>query len=105
VNEKFQENFSVGLDYIRKDEPGSIALLRCNGEHGPHKLYDHHHFCHVHRATAETIQKGVRPESVIEVTEEYSLYQEAIDYFLNLVHIKGGDAFFPTNQIEMFNTK
>lgn len=105
VNERFEENFSIGLDYIPKDEPGSVVLLRCNGEHGPHKLHNHHHFCHIHRATVETIQKGLRPESVIEVTEAYSTYQEAIRYFLKLVHIKGGDALFPINEPELFDWK
>lgn len=102
VNEKFMENFSIGINFFPADEPGSIPLLRCNGSHGPHKVYDHHNFCHIHRATAETITKGLKPESNIETTEEYTSYQEAIAYFLKLTHIKEGIQYFPTDQFELF---
>ena len=37
-NVKFPENFSVGMDFVPRDEPGSVCLLRCNGPHGPHVL-------------------------------------------------------------------
>lgn len=33
-NTFFQENFSIGLVYIPKEEKGKICLLRCNGLHG-----------------------------------------------------------------------
>lgn len=33
-NVKFPENFSVGLDFVPRDEPGSVCLLRCNGPMG-----------------------------------------------------------------------
>lgn len=102
VNEKFQENFSIGLNYIPKDEPGNIHLLRCNGPHGPHKVHDHHNFCHIHRATVETISKGLRPESNIEVTEGYSSYHDAVQYFLKLAHIRDDGKYFPTTQMNMF---
>ncbi len=102
VNEKFQENFSVGLDYLPKDEPGSVMLLRCNGSHGPHKVYDHHTFCHIHKATAETMSKGLRPESNIEVTEEFASYQEAIQYFLKAARIRDDGPYFPTGQLNLF---
>jgi len=78
VNEKFEENFSVGIDYLPKDEAGSVMLLRCNGSHGPHKVHNHHAFCHLHKATSETISKGFKPESDIEVADKFSSYQEAI---------------------------
>ncbi len=32
-NEKFPENFSIGLDYLPQDG-GRVPLLRCNGPHG-----------------------------------------------------------------------
>lgn len=102
VNEKFQENFSVGLDYWPRDEAGSIMLLRCNGSHGPHKVYDHHTFCHVHKATAETISKGLRPESNIKATDEFSSYQEAIQYLLQVARIRDDGPYFPTGQMNLF---
>ncbi|MBI3195381.1 MAG: hypothetical protein HYZ34_13095 [Ignavibacteriae bacterium] len=104
VNEKFLENFSVGLDYVPKDEPGNVMLLRCNGPHGPHKVHDHHTFCHIHKATAETISKGLKPESNIEVTDGYSSYQEAIQYFLKLANIRDDEHFFPTTQLSLFQS-
>jgi len=102
VNEKFMENFSVGMNFIPTDERGTIPLLRCNGSHGPHKTYPHHNFCHIHRGTAETIAMGLKPDSNIEVTTEYTSYQEAITYFLKLTRIKEGQQFFPINQLELF---
>ncbi len=102
VNEKFMENFSIGMNFIPTDERGSVPLLRCNGAHGPHKVYDHHNFSHIHRATAETIAKGLKPDSNIEVTIEYTSYQEAITYFLKLARIKEGNQYFPDNQLELF---
>ncbi len=102
VNEKFMENFSIGLDFIPNDEPGSIVLIRCNGEHGPHRIHDHHSFCHLHRATADTIEKGLKPESSIVVTDEYASYQEAIQYFLKITNIKESDQYFPSTQLDLF---
>lgn len=101
VNEKFQENFSVGLDYLPKDEPGSVMLVRCNGPHGPHKVHDHHTFCHIHKATADTIRKGLRPESNIEVTEGYSSYQDAVQFFLKMTNIRDEGKYFPTTQLDL----
>ncbi len=101
VNEKFQENFSIGLDYLPRDEPGSIMLVRCNGPHGPHKVHDYHTFCHIHKASAETISKGLRPESNIEVTEGYSSYQDAVQYFLKLTNIRDEGKNFPTTQLDL----
>ena len=36
INERFPENFSIGLNFIPRDEPGSFCLLRYNGPHGEH---------------------------------------------------------------------
>jgi len=102
VNEKFQENFSVGLDYLPKDEPGSVMLLRCNGPHGPTKVPSHHTISHIHRASANTINKGLRPESEIDITDAYSSYQEAIQYFLKTTNIRDDGPYFPTGQLTLF---
>ena len=103
VNEQFMENFSIGMDFIQTDEPGSIVLLRCNGAHG-HKDIPHHNYCHIHKATAETIETGLKPESSIEITTDYSSYQEAIAYFLRLTNIKDGNQYFPTDQLSLFKS-
>jgi hypothetical protein len=34
INEDFNENFSIGLNYSPRDERGTVCLLRCNGPHG-----------------------------------------------------------------------
>lgn len=36
INERFPENFSVGLNVVPKNEPGSFCVLRYNGPHGEH---------------------------------------------------------------------
>ena len=59
---QFNENFSIGIDYLPKDEPGSFCLLRCNGMHGGHKVHPHHLNCHIHRSKAEDVNAGLRVE-------------------------------------------
>lgn len=39
---EFTEDFSVGLEYLPKDEPGRFCLVRCNGMHGGHQVHPHH---------------------------------------------------------------
>ena len=70
-NVQFSENFSIGLDYNPKEEKGTVVLLRCNGPHGENKVHPHHIGCHIHKATAERINKGLKPEGHIEMTTEY----------------------------------
>ena len=55
---QFTENFSVGINYLPKDEQGSFCLLRCNGMHGGHKVHPHHLSCHIHRSKAEDVNDG-----------------------------------------------
>jgi len=48
-DEDFEENFSIGLIYKPRDIRGEIHLLRCNGPHGPHVMFDHHNRFHIHK--------------------------------------------------------
>lgn len=94
---QFSENFSIGLNYSPKDEPGSFCLLRCNGMHGGHKAHPHHLHCHIHRSKAEDINAGLRIERHIEATTEYAAFRDALRYFLLRVNVQSADLsqYFP----------
>ncbi len=95
INEKFPENFSIGLEYIQSDEPGSIVLLRYNGPHGEHILYPHHVHYHIHEAKADAIAVGMKPERHAEITKEYTSCQEALSAFLRRINMDEADKHFP----------
>jgi hypothetical protein len=94
---QFSENFSIGMDYLPKDEPGSFCLLRCNGMHGAHKVHPHHLHCHIHRSKAEDVNAGLRVERHIEPTTEYAAFRDALRYFLLRVSVQSTDLsqYFP----------
>ncbi len=94
-NVKFIENFTIGLDFVPRDEPGSICLLRCNGPHGPHALWPHHAQFHIHKALAENVNEGRKPEAFAEVTASYASLEEAISHFGALCHITDWNLHFP----------
>lgn len=101
----FNENFSLGIDYLPKDEPGSFCLLRCNGMHGGHKVHPHHLNCHIHRSKAEDVNAGLRVERHIEPTSEYAAFRDALRYFLHKVNVQTSDLsqYFPgLSQGELF---
>lgn len=105
---QFTENFSVGIDYLPKDEPGSFCLLRCNGMHGGHKVHPHHLNCHIHRSKAEDVNAGLRVERHIEPTEQYAAFRDALRHFLLAVNVQAADLsqYFPgITQAEMFEGK
>lgn len=87
----FPENFSIGIDYLPKEEPGSFCLLRCNGKHGGYKAHSHHSDCHIHRSIAEDVNAGVRLERHIELISEYAAFRDALCYFLRLINITAND--------------
>lgn len=101
-NAKFPENFTIGLDFISRDEPGSICLLRCNGPHGPHRLWPHHSQYHIHRAKAENLNEGMKAEAFAEVTKAYASFPEAILHFGSICHILNWQEYFPSIQTELF---
>lgn len=106
-NLTFTENFSIGLSYSPKDEKGNIVLLRCNGPHGATKSIPHHAVCHIHISTAERINNGLKPEGQIEMTNEYSTIESAIQYYVRHVNIVPVDRqrYFPSpgGQIDLFD--
>ena len=99
INEKFQENFSIGLTYHPIDEPRSICLLRCNGRHGEHinspEAEPIPHFgYHVHVAQADMLNMGQLPERFAELTTEYASYEEALVYFIRRVNLLEAHKYF-----------
>ncbi|MBI5526713.1 MAG: hypothetical protein HY897_10310 [Deltaproteobacteria bacterium] len=95
INEKFQENFSIGLEYVPSDEPGNIVLLRFNGPHGEHVLYPHHAHYHIHEAKVDAIAAGLKPERYAVVTTDYASYPEALAAFLRRINLGDADRHFP----------
>jgi hypothetical protein len=101
-NAKFRENFTVGLDFNLRDEPGSICLARCNGQHGPHELWPYHSEFHIHLAKAEVVNEGRKSEAFAEATESYANFDEAIRHFGSLCHITDWHLHFPDLQQMLF---
>jgi hypothetical protein len=93
-NEDFEENFSIGLIYNPRDVRGDIPLLRCNGPHGPHVLFDHHDRFHIHKAEQENLASGMRAERTAYITKEYASYQDALGFFLKKCNIINAEQYF-----------
>jgi hypothetical protein len=97
-SEDLPENFSIGLAFLAKDGSGEVVLLRCNGPHGeyndsfdpghPHDDY------HVHRASAEMIEAGLRPEKAATINRDFASYEEALQYFLRTTNITDASTYF-----------
>ena len=97
-SEDLPENFSIGLAFLPRDGTGEILLLRCNGPHGGFNDTfdpdDPHWDFHVHRATAEMIEAGQRPEKSAVVNRDFASYEEALQYFLRTVNITDAGLYF-----------
>jgi hypothetical protein len=98
-SEDLPENFSIGVAFLPKDGTGEILLLRCNGPHGGFNDTfdpdDPHWDFHVHRATAEMIEAGQRPEKSAVVNRDFASYEEALQYFLRTANITDAAAHSP----------
>ena len=93
-NEDFEENFSIGLVYHPMEVRGDIHLLRCNGPHGPHVLFDHHDRFHIHKADSKNLDSGMRAERNAYITKEYASFQDALGYFLKKCNIMNWEQHF-----------
>ena len=106
VNQTFNENFSIGLEYFPDDEPGSITLLRYNGPHGEHILYPHHVIYHIHKASAECVNAGLKPERNISETDSYASFREALRQFFKEINLSDASKYFPeVFENTLFDTK
>lgn len=96
-NLTFQENFSIGLIYHPKEEKGKIVLIRVNGSHGENVNAPHHLGPHIHLATAERINAGLKPEGLIKTDVSYSTAEDALQYFVRRINIlpKDRQKYFP----------
>ena len=96
-NLTFTENFSIGLSFSPKEEKGKIVLLRCNGPHGGSINIPHHAACHIHLSTSERINNGLKPEGQIDMSNEYSTIEEAIQFYVRRINIVALDKqkYFP----------
>lgn len=97
INDAFPENFSIGLNYLPRDERGILCLLRCNGPHGEYLggALSPHHLYHIHRAKAANLEAGLRAELGGDPTSDYASYEEALAWFLKAVNVKNAGEHFP----------
>jgi hypothetical protein len=106
VNSQFQENFSVGLVFIPKQEKGKLCLLRVNGFHGETEDIPHNSTCHIHTVRAEDIESGIKSERHIVATTAYSTVETAIRFYLTHINVIPQDISKhfppPSNQIQIF---
>ena len=97
-SEDLPENFSIGLAFLAKDGSGEVVLLRCNGPHGEYNdSFDpgHPHYDYqVHRASAEMIEAGLRPEKAATINRDFASYEEALQYFLRTTNITDARTYF-----------
>ena len=103
-NAVFNENFSVGLIYFPQHEKGSYEVIRCNGPHGEHIQFPHHTYYHIHKASSEAINVGFKEDRMIEITDKYTNYEEALRFFVQYINVNAIDIerYFPPKQLSMF---
>ena len=105
-NKLFTENFSIGLLYFLP-EGGSVQLIRMNGNHGQVVKNviapDPHYDFHVHRITVDQMDRGLSDPEYGEKTDTYASFEQAMQYFLNVVQIKDAESHFPPHdQMNLF---
>ncbi len=104
-NAMFNENFSFGLVYFPKHEKGSYEIIRCNGPHGEHVQFPHHVHYHIHKATKQNIENGLKEDSTIEITTGYTTFDEAFRFFVCYINVIQGDinSIFPIKELTLFD--
>lgn len=107
INDKFPENFSIGLMYFPIGERGSICLLRFNGPHGDFISEDDspntHFLHHIHKADSDNISAGLRGERGAVKTKDYGSYDEALENFLQTTNIMNRMDWFPDFREQRFH--
>ena len=99
-NDKFIENFSIGLRYQTGDiNLRTITLTRYNGPHGEMSLNSDGHYIkpHIHRITASEITSGsTQPqERNREITDSYNTYEQALHTFFADIGVTDYETYFP----------
>jgi hypothetical protein len=49
---------------------------------------------HVHRASAEMIEAGLRPEKAATINKDFASYEEAVQYFVRVTNITDARTYF-----------
>ena len=98
-NEKFTENFSIGLQYKTEDKYLSeINLIRYNGPHDVERIDrsddKHYSLPHIHRITAELLQGGINQPQERTITDLYSTFDEALWEFAKYCNIANWQVYF-----------
>ena len=99
-NEKFIENYSIGLRYRTGDTNlRTITLTRYNGPHGDNSLDSDGHYAmpHIHRITARGIASGSTQPQVDhrEITDRFITYEQALLAFFNDTGVTNYTDYFP----------
>ena len=108
-NDKFIENFSIGLRHKTKDRTlGTITLVRYNGPHGETSRGPGGHFGrpHIHRVTARELAEGNREpqERYRDMTDRYGTFEEALSvFFRDIAASNYLDYFGELRQLGLFN--
>ena len=108
-NLHFTENFSVGLRWHSNDPVfGRVTLVRYNGPHGETSRQPDGHFAqsHIHRITAQEIQRGSRQprEEERRLTDRYSTLESALRVFFRDTAVTNvADYFDELSQLELFH--
>lgn len=90
----FNENFSIGLVFHPHHEPKEYELIRCNGPHGWHFLFEHHEASHIHIANEKNIREGLKENRDAHVTTGYSTYEDGLIFFLRKCNIVNASEYF-----------
>ena len=108
-NNRFIENFSIGLRYHTGDKAlGTITLVRYNGPHGESSRQPDGHYAtpHIHRITEAEIESGSREpqERCREITDRYGTFEQALIAFFDDTATSNRDKYFPEMlQMRLFN--
>lgn len=86
-NEKFREDFSLGLVYAPKDVRNKILLIRVNGPHGGTIDNPWHAKPHIHRTDAEGVNNGIIAERHRIFVDDYSTFEQAVQFYVKRINI------------------
>ena len=99
-NERFIENFSVGLRYRSNTAGlGDVTLVRYNGPHGDMSIHPDGHYAkpHIHRITSAELALGSREPRELHraITDRYTTVDSALRTFFDDLNVAGIQQFFP----------
>ncbi len=98
INKNFNENFSIGLDYLPVDERGNICLLTYNGPHGgfidKSGIPEWHSRYHIHKVGPDILNEGGKRCKLTEITTDYASYVQALLLFIKRVNIIDSTEYF-----------